>query len=44
VVQKAVANGTLTVVIPAHPELARGTLRSIIRKSGLSVDDFLALL
>jgi len=33
-----------TVVVPMHKELAAGTLRSIIRQSGLSVEDFLALL
>ena len=30
--------------IPDHKELDRGTLRSIIRQAGLSVDEFLALL
>ena len=29
------------VVVPNHNELDRGTLRSIIRKAGLSVDEFL---
>jgi predicted RNA binding protein YcfA (HicA-like mRNA interferase family) len=29
------------VVVPLHRELAAGTLRSIIRQSGLSVEDFL---
>jgi len=29
------------VIIPLHRELAAGTLRSIIRQSGLSVDEFL---
>lgn len=31
------------VVIPDHKELDRGTLRSIIRQSGLSVDEFIKL-
>ena len=31
------------VIVPLHDALARGTLRSIIRQAGLSVDDFLAL-
>ncbi|MDE2491077.1 MAG: type II toxin-antitoxin system HicA family toxin [Elusimicrobia bacterium] len=44
VLQKALAGSTVTVIVPNHPELARGTLRAIIRKSGLSVDDFIALL
>jgi len=33
-----------TVIVPMHKELASGTLRSIIRQAGLSVDDFLDLL
>jgi predicted RNA binding protein YcfA (HicA-like mRNA interferase family) len=32
------------VVVPDHKELDRGTLRSIIRHAGLSVDEFVALL
>ena len=32
------------VVVPDHKELDRGTLRSIIRQSGLSVDEFMKLL
>jgi predicted RNA binding protein YcfA (HicA-like mRNA interferase family) len=30
--------------IPNHKELDRGTLRAIIRHSGLTVDEFVALL
>jgi len=33
-----------TVIIPMHKELASGTLRSIIRQAGLTVDDFLDVL
>jgi predicted RNA binding protein YcfA (HicA-like mRNA interferase family) len=32
------------VVVPDHQELARGTLRLIIREAGLSVDEFIDLL
>ena len=32
------------VVVPDHKELDRGTLRAIIRLSGLSVDEFTRLL
>jgi predicted RNA binding protein YcfA (HicA-like mRNA interferase family) len=32
------------VVIPDHHELDRGTLRSIIRHAGMSVDEFVQLL
>jgi predicted RNA binding protein YcfA (HicA-like mRNA interferase family) len=28
------------LVVPDHKELDRGTLRAIIRQSGLSVDEF----
>jgi predicted RNA binding protein YcfA (HicA-like mRNA interferase family) len=44
VLQKAIPGSTITVIVPNHPELAKGTLRSIIRKSKLSVDEFVALL
>lgn len=33
-----------TVIVPRHRELARGTLRSILRQAGLSVDEFIELL
>ncbi len=32
------------VVVPDHKELDRGTLRAIIRQTGLSVDEFMKLL
>lgn len=32
------------VVVPAHKTLDRGTLRSIIRQTGLTLEDFLKLL
>jgi len=31
------------VVVPDHKELDRGTLRAIIRQTGLSVDEFVRL-
>lgn len=33
-----------TLSVPDHKELDRGTLRSIIRQVGLSVDEFVELL
>jgi predicted RNA binding protein YcfA (HicA-like mRNA interferase family) len=33
-----------TVIVPLHRELARGTLRSILRQAGLTADEFVALL
>lgn len=32
------------VVVPNHKELDRGTLRAIIRQTGLSVEEFMKLL
>ena len=32
------------IVVPDHKELDRGTLRAIIRQSGLSIDEFVNLL
>ena len=31
-------------IVPLHPEVARGTLRSILRQSGLRQDQFEAML
>jgi predicted RNA binding protein YcfA (HicA-like mRNA interferase family) len=33
-----------TLSIPEHAEVARGTLRSLIARSGMAVEDFLSLL
>jgi predicted RNA binding protein YcfA (HicA-like mRNA interferase family) len=32
------------IVVPDHHEIAKGTLRAIIRQAGLTVDEFRALL
>ncbi|MBA3066798.1 type II toxin-antitoxin system HicA family toxin [bacterium] len=42
--QKLEEGRTNTVIVPDHRELAKGTLRAIIRKAGLTVEDFLKLL
>ena len=34
----------VTLSVPDHREIARGTLRSLIRTSGLSVDTFVELM
>jgi predicted RNA binding protein YcfA (HicA-like mRNA interferase family) len=39
-----VAPGRPSLPVPLHPVLDRGTLRSIMRRAGLSVETFLALL
>jgi len=33
-----------TLSVPDHPEVARGTLRSLIARAGLTVDEFLPVL
>jgi predicted RNA binding protein YcfA (HicA-like mRNA interferase family) len=33
-------DGTITVPVPDHKEVRIGTLRSIIRQSGLSISEF----
>ena len=37
-------NSTITVIVPNHKELDRGTLRAIIRQIDLTVDEFIQLL
>jgi len=34
----------LRITVPNHKEIAKGTLRSIIREAGLSVEEFVRLL
>ena len=36
--------GGRTVIVPLHRELARGTLSSILRQSGVTVSEFIDLL
>jgi predicted RNA binding protein YcfA (HicA-like mRNA interferase family) len=40
VMQKMADGSTTTVPVPNHDELKRGTLRSIIRQSGISKEAF----
>ena len=35
---------TITLSIPDHREIRRGTLRSLIRKAGLTIEEFMPLL
>ena len=37
-------NQVATLSIPDHPEIARGTLRALIARAGLTIEDFLAAL
>jgi predicted RNase H-like HicB family nuclease len=40
VMQRPIKGGTITIPVPDHSELRTGTLRSIIRQSGLAVEEF----
>ena len=40
VMQRSTGQGTLTVPVPNHRELRTGTLRSIIRQSGVPREEF----
>ncbi len=40
---KRTSEGVLTAVVPSHREVAPGTLRSVLRQAGISVDEFDAL-
>ncbi len=40
IMQRVTADGTTTVPVPDHKELRIGTLRSIIRQSGLQRREF----
>jgi predicted RNA binding protein YcfA (HicA-like mRNA interferase family) len=40
VMQKILADGTITVPVPDHAELRVGTLQSIIRQSGITRSEF----
>jgi predicted RNA binding protein YcfA (HicA-like mRNA interferase family) len=40
IMQKVIANSTITIPVPLHKEIKIGTLHSIIRQSQLSKQDF----
>ncbi|MEM3549542.1 MAG: type II toxin-antitoxin system HicA family toxin [Candidatus Bathyarchaeia archaeon] len=42
--KKKTPNKTFIVIVPMHPEIKKGTLKSIIRQSGLPPEEFLKLL
>ena len=42
--KKIAPNETRTVIIPDHPEILAGTLKSIIRQAGMSEEEFIKLL
>lgn len=44
IIMRQVKNPYRRITIPNHKEIAKGTLRAIIRETGLSVDGFIRLL
>jgi predicted RNA binding protein YcfA (HicA-like mRNA interferase family) len=44
VLQRRTSETTVTTVVPNHKEMAPGTLRSILKRTGLPIEDLLKLL
>lgn len=44
VVLKDAESGTRTIVVPDHPEIDRGTLRSILSQAGIDLETLLDVL
>ncbi|MBI2208377.1 type II toxin-antitoxin system HicA family toxin [Candidatus Woesearchaeota archaeon] len=44
ILNKQTEKGKVTVPVPLHKELAKGTLKSIMKQAGLSLEDLLKLL
>lgn len=44
IILRQVASPHRRIVVPDHNEVAKGTMRAIIRQAGLTVDEFKALL
>lgn len=44
ILNKTTQEGTITIPVPLHPELAKGTLKSIMKQAGLELKDLLNLL
>ena len=42
ILKKQTAQGTVGCVVPLHRELAIGTLHSILKQAGVTVEDFMA--
>ncbi|MHB8103482.1 MAG: type II toxin-antitoxin system HicA family toxin [Methanosarcina sp.] len=42
--KKITPNETRIVIIPDHPEIPAGTLKSIIRQAGMTDEEFIKLL
>ena len=44
ILQKETSDGKITIPVPLHKELAKGTLKSIMRQAGLKSDDLITFL
>lgn len=44
ILNKQTEKGKITIPVPSHKELAKGTLRSVIKQAELSLEDFIRLL
>jgi predicted RNA binding protein YcfA (HicA-like mRNA interferase family) len=44
VLKRTDASGTTGCVVPLHPELATGTLRGILKQTGVKAEDFISQL
>ena len=44
ILQKETEQGKITIPVPLHKELAKGTLKSIMRQTNLELEDLLKLL
>ena len=44
ILQKETESGKVTIPVPLHKELAKGTLKSIMRQANLKIDDLIKLL
>ncbi len=44
ILNKSTAQGKITIPVPLHKELAKGTLKSVMRQADLNLEDFLKLL
>jgi len=41
--KKKIPTKTYIVIVPLHPEIKRGTLKSILRQAGLTTNEFVKL-
>lgn len=44
ILNKQISSGKITIPIPLHKELAKGTLKSIMRQADMTLEDLLRLI